>query len=851
MTLAMRFFALGMLVLWIGAGEARAQQGDRADEDRATLPNDLVVPPAVVRTPTEELATFVVQKGYRLELVASEPLLSDPVQAVFDGDGRLWVVEMRSYMRTVDAEGEHTPDGRISVLRDHDGDGRMDEAVPFLDGLVLPRAVLPMWGGALVIEPPHLLWATDADNDLRAERTEVVCSGFDSGLNNPEHSGNGLLWGLDNRIHLADDARTLRLARTSTGVSFAIERTALAGQWGIAQDDRGRLYFNYNEDWLRCDLVPRHYGARTSPSALLPGQNHRLLPDPSVFPGHMTPGVNRGGRAGMLKDGYLQRHTAVCAPLVYRGAQLPECSGDVFVCEPAGNLVRRIRLADVDGRMVGVNAHDRAEFLTSSDERFRPVNLSQGPDGGLYVVDMYRGVIQHKNFVTTFLRTQIKDRALERPIGLGRIWRIVAEGVQTPLSSPSAGDDVRELVAQLSDDNGMRRDRAQQRLCELKDIRSVLPLREVLRTAAVPASLHALATLEGISELRCDDLRRALHGKDPGLLCLALQFAAPELSRGDRVLASLCEALVDEGPPCVLWQLALTMGDVEGPLQPRAFEVLARLAARSSADAILAGAVASSAREQPMELVQALTAMPFADDVGAAMQAHARDLALRREPDLHEAVLQRAAACMDRRQQLALLRGLTSAIPAEQDKAHGFFVFVATPPSLAAMVRTGDPSVVAEVQRVLAAMELRVTAVNAPASDADLDLTPDERARVAAGARVYGAYCAACHQHEGQGLPGLAPPLRDSEWVLSDPERLLKVTLHGVRGPLRAAGTAFDGEMPSQAHLGDADLAAALSWLRRAFGHRASCIDEQQVRAMRERHQGRITPWSASELQPR
>ena len=828
-----------------------AQQGDRADEDRATLQPGLLVPDAVVRTPAEELATLRLQPGFRAELVASEPLLGDPVHAVFDGDGNLWVVAMRSYMRTVDADGERTPDGCVLVLRDRDGDGRMDEAVPFLGDLVLPRAVLPLRGGALVIAPPVLLWAVDEDGDLRADRTEVVCDGFDSGIVNPEHSGNGLLWGLDNRIHLADDARMLRWRRTAAGVSFAIERTVLAGQWGLSQDDRGRLYFNYNEDWLRCDLVPRHYGARTQPAALLPGQNQRLVPDGRVFPSRITPGVNRGGRAGMLKDGWLQRHTAACAPFLYRGSALSGCNGDAFVCEPAGNLVRRIRLRDHDAYMSGANAHEGAEFLTSTDERFRPVNLTQGPDGALYVVDMYRGVIQHKNFVTTFLRQQILDRRLERPIGLGRIWRIVDADAARVAQVASSVVDPAALVAQLAAADGFVRDRAQQRLVEQQDIRAVLPLRALLQTGAVPGSLHALATLHGLGELRCDDLRRALHATDAGLLCLALQFVATELSRGDRVLFAQCEHLVDAAAPCVLWHLALALGDVSGAHQGRAFALLARLAARARDDAVLTGAVASSAQSDPVELARVLIAMPFDSGVEKALRAVALGVGQARDPALHEAVLQRAAAAMDPRQQVALLHGLCAAIQTAATAARGFYSFVVTPPALPAMLRTGRPEVTVLVQQLLAAIELRAdAAATAVDNDASM-LLPAERARVAAGARVYGAYCAACHQTEGQGLPGLAPPLRSSEWVIGDPGLLLQVALHGVRGPLRAAGATFDGEMPAQSHLGDEDLAAALSYLRRAFGHRASCITPPQVAAMRQRHRERITPWSAVELQPR
>jgi hypothetical protein len=232
-----------------------AQQGDRAGEQQAMLPADFLVPPALVRSPAEELATLQLAPGFRAELFAAEPLVADPVAAAFDADGRLWVVEMRSYMRDVDATDEARADGRIVVLHDDDHDGRADRSVPFAEGLVLPRAVLPLHGGALVVSPPQVLWCPDADGDGVADARIAVLGGFESGLANPEHCGNGLCWSFDHRIRLANDPRLLQ----RHGERFDVVPGAGGGQWGLSLDDCGRAFFNYNEDWLRVDLVPgRH-----------------------------------------------------------------------------------------------------------------------------------------------------------------------------------------------------------------------------------------------------------------------------------------------------------------------------------------------------------------------------------------------------------------------------------------------------------------------------------------------------------------------------------------------------------------------------------------------------------------
>ena len=840
---------LALAALVCTAGPLLAQQGDRAAEDQSELPAGTPRPAVVVRAPAEAKDALRLQPGFSIELVAHEPLLGDPVQAVFDAKGRLWVCEMRSYMRDIDGTDELRADGRVAVLVDRDGDGRMDESVPFLDGVVLPRAVLPLQGGALVIVPPDLLWCVDADFDLKPERIETVCSGFDAGRTNPEHSGNGLLWGLDNRIHLAGDARMLTFAAGREPAPFAIEATAAAGQWGIAQDDRGRLYYNYNEDWLRSDLVPRRYAARTEPASMLPGMNHKLALDPAVHPAHPTPGVNRGGREGLLRDGWLTRHTAVCAPLVYRGDSLPGCDGDVFVCEPAGNVVRRFRLLDLDGATRAENRYEKAEFLAAVDERFRPVNLAQGPDGAIYVVDMYRGVIQHKNFVTTFLRRQVAERRLEQPIGMGRIWRIAAEGAKRAVPPSLDAASALELCDALGCRDGARRDLAQRLLVQRQERSAIPRLRELVRERRAPVSLHAIGALDGLGELSADDLRAVLHAEDAGLLAFALRFCAADLSRGDRVLTWACERLAKEAVPSVRRQLALTLGDVTGKGQDAALTLLAELGGSVGGDAMLAAHVASSARGREPELARLLV-RGERPSPQLALSTLAQKAASAKNPALQERMLDVAAATMSIALQERMLAGFCAAIPSDPAKARGAFRFVATPPALAAMQRTGRAEVVPHVQRILASIELRAD-MPEPEGPSDESLAPEERMRVAAGARVYGAYCAACHQPQGQGLAGLAPPLAGSEWVTGEPERLVKVALHGVRGPLRAAGVAFEGEMPPQSHLGDADLAAALSYARRSFGHRASCIAPKDVAAIRAAHVDRATPWPANELQPK
>ncbi|MEO6594075.1 MAG: c-type cytochrome [Planctomycetota bacterium] len=809
------------------------------------------VPAASVRTPAQQLETFRLAEGFRAELFASEPLIGDPVAAAFDAAARLWVVEMRGFMNDVDGKDEREPSGRIVVLEDRDGDGRADASTVFVDGLVLPRAVLPLRGGALVIAPPNLLWCPDENGDLRADRTEVLSGGFEAGLDNPEHAGNGLVWGLDHRIHIANDRRLVRW----TPRGFVVEDGAGGGQWGLSHDDRGRFYFNYNEDWLRCDLVPGRYGPHAAPIGGLALHNHRVCADNSVWPIHRTPGVNRGYQPGRLVDYVLAIRTAVCAPYVYRGTLLPGCDGNVFVCEPAGNVVRRLVLEDQDGLQRGRNPYEaeRREFFASTDERCRPVNLLSGPDGALYVVDMYRGVIQHKNFVTTFLRRQILGRGLEQPIGLGRIWRIVPEGGGTMAAAPSLLDaPIEALVDALASDAGAARDIALHELVQRQERRASDRLRERLREHARPACrIVLLSALHGLGTLSATDLRYALRDADTGVVTMALQLAAPFLALGDGHLWLQCEARLTAGPAAVRWQLALTFGDVlaavpDGKYRERSFENLARLALVTPDDANLRSAVAAAAHPHTMSLLDELERVAKGID-SAALRIVQRDLARAAVKSRDPALQMRLFDGMTSRPavaQLALLRGAVDALPKGEARA-GWLRFPATPLALQQLAQSPDAAVVRLASELLAAMEL---SGDRSAAMADVELDPGERQRVAAGERLFARVCAACHQLDGNGLAGLAPPLRDSEWVLGASDRLLRIVLHGMRGPIEVNGTRWELEMPGQRQLGDSELASVASYLRRAFGHRGAVVAPAEVAAVRAAHKARGEPWTAEEL---
>jgi glucose/arabinose dehydrogenase len=392
-----------------------------------------------VLSPADALKTFYMPPGYHVELVASEPLVQDPTVMDWDLEGRLWVVEMTGFVRDLQApEPNLDPTGHVVVLEDTNHDGVMDKRTVFADGLILPRAVKVLDHGVLVGEPGSLWLMRDTNGDLRADTKELVTHAYGRLDGSVEGNANSLFWGLDNWMHTSSTEVYLRLKDGK----FDVKTTLSRGEWGASQDDAGRIYRNTNESALHVDLVPTPYFTR-HPTLLrtrgsyesLEGEDNEVN---TVWPVRPNPGTNRAYQTGIDRaDGSLAKFTAVCAPMIYRGDRLPtELYGNAFVAEPAANFVSRIIVSDDGTTLRARKAYENAEFLASTDERFRPVYLSNAPDGTLYVVDFYRGIIQDRASTTVYLRDHILARKLDQPVGLGRIYRVVHDTTRLDSVAP-------------------------------------------------------------------------------------------------------------------------------------------------------------------------------------------------------------------------------------------------------------------------------------------------------------------------------------------------------------------------------------------------------------------------------
>ncbi|MSR41988.1 MAG: c-type cytochrome, partial [Phycisphaerales bacterium] len=832
-----------------------AQNGDRKGEAQPQLPPEwrVSIPPAPL-TPQEELATFVLPTGFHAELVACEPLIEAPIAFSFDGDGKLWVVEMPSYMTDVRGSDELSPTGRIKVLSDTNGDGVFDHAEVFLDGLVAPRAVAP-WTfggtqqsnktrGALVIEPPNLLYAIDTDGDGRADQTEVIAGGFDAALDNPEHAGNGLYFGLDGSFLLSQNAFSVR---PNAERGFDLIPQLAHGQWGISQDSFGRVYCSPNSDPLLVDLVSRVSAARQPDLKGFEGVPARAANDMSVAPSHLTPGVNRGYQQGLLKDGRLASFTGACGTHIHEGPALTHGTPQAFVCEVTGNLVQRFDLTEKDGVPVATNADAPRSFLTSTDERFRPVWCGAGPDGALYIADLYRGIVQHRNFMTSFLRQQVEERRLTLPVSNGRIWRVVRDDFK-PEAAPQLSTLDSAALAQLisTPEKGLR-DQVRRELVARRDLTSVQPLQSILhnKVSALEVRIAALETLGAAGLVAPADIESASNG--PPMLRVAALRVAEQQCADTAWFAPLLRRMAMDDNRFVRAQAVLAAAVLES--DEDALEILTRALASDLEWRLMRSAVLSSLvdRENLMLTRIAEGALLSENSTGArALLAELCDLVLDGgSPQGTLAVLRLASASPQTRgwqtevalERAALTQSLNNKTPTQ-------LLLAAKPTDWDALLASADTI----AMRAKACDQfLYWPGRNDLARVAPKFVLASQGSSAERGKRLF-SNCMTCHQANGRGQPPVYPPLRGSPFALGEPGRLIRIVLHGLEGAVEVDGVRYNQAMQVPALSSDEDIAAVLTYMRSAWGNNAEPVDAAMVRQVREQTKGRARSWTVEEL---
>lgn len=525
------------------------------------------------------LSTFQVADGFKIELIAAEPMISDPVDMEIDEYGNMYVIEMHGY--PLDKSGS----GKVILLKDTNGDGIMDKRIVFADKLTLPAGVMRWKKGIMVTDAPDLLYLEDSDNDGKADIRDTVLSGF--ALSNPQHNTNNPMYGLDNWIYIAHQGATstheykeefgdegseiifpgsvnaAKLPKNANGRSIRflpdqkqIESLSTQTQFGHAFDQWGHWFGCNNSNQGYHEVIANRYFQRNTD--LLISNSTQSMSDhlnaPEVFPTTIHPDRQLLTDVGVMTSG--------CGITIYQGGAFPAPfdKNISFVAEPVSNLVHADVIRDSGSSFTASAILKNKEFLTSTDAWSRPVNFYVGPDGALYVMDYYRRVIESPEWMS---EQAVKAGGLYDGSDMGRIYRITATDQKAAewTRGLKLGDESSEkLVHHLADKNIWWRTNAQRLLVDRKDKKAVPAL---LKMANNPESsmgrLHALWTLEGIAELSPATIEAAFKDKEAGIRTNAIKLAELHLSDYPQLAKPLL-SLQNDSDPKVRLQLLLTLG---------------------------------------------------------------------------------------------------------------------------------------------------------------------------------------------------------------------------------------------------------------------------------------------------
>jgi mono/diheme cytochrome c family protein len=523
-------------------------------------------PPVEPLSPEDEQAKFILPAGYRMTPVLTEPAIQQPASIAFDGDGRMFVLELRTYMLDLEAHDELAPVSRISRWEDRDNDGVYETHTVFVDSLVFPRFATPYGKDAVLTMESNsndVYEYTDTNGDGRADKKELFTTNYGR-LANVEHLQSSMFWAMDNWLY--STVNQFRVRETPAGV--VREPTGFNdAQWGASQDDDGKQWFQ--NGWLGVPgyfQFPIVYGTFTDSLRFDPGFNEIWGAPVKVADMQGGMGVVR------MPDGSLTHGTAGSGANVYRGGTLPdELKGDYFYGEVVGRVVRRVHPRQVEGltRLANVYQPQHAEFIRTTDPLFRPVEIKSAPDGSMYVVDMYHGIIQESEWTPegSYIRRKIEQYKLDRITGLGRIWRLTYDGMPRDTTRPRMLEErPAQLVAHFHHPNGWWRDAAQQLLVLRRD-RSVVPAlrRMARRDTMLVARFHALWTLEGLGALDAALVREAMRDPNPRMRIQGIRASETLYKSGDTTLAADWRRLTHDPSVDVAIQAMMTTHTLKAP----------------------------------------------------------------------------------------------------------------------------------------------------------------------------------------------------------------------------------------------------------------------------------------------
>ena len=571
--------------------------------------------PRIPATETKDaLKTFQVERGFKLELVAGEPLVGDPVDACFDEFGRMYVAEFHGYPYSADPTKLHPKgggkknDGIIRLLEDTDGDGKFEKSTVFADNFEWALSVCCFDGGVFVIGHPHLWYFKDTDGDGKADVRKIVLSGF--GKDNVQALANNMKWGLENRILVAGgrnpnalmrdgkpvmsgtsdfsfDPRVMISGATADEVAKSIQLLSGGEQFGHSTDDWGNRFVCNNSNHIEHVVLPRRYvnrnptfiaggtvrsigaeGAAATVFRRSPPEPWRIVRTARRVADPKFAGLPQSERVPI---GFFTSATGVT---IYRGGAYPEeFRGNAFIGDVGANLIHRKIMTPTGASFVAKRADEMTEFVTSTDNWFRPVNFVNAPDGTLYVLDMYRETIEHPASIPEDIKALVD---LESGHDRGRIWRLIGPDGQRMKVEPIGKLPPDQLIKQFWSPNSWNRETAQRLFVERGDLSVVPSLRRMAALNRSPlARLHCLYTLAGLSAVKSDVLMVNLKHPEPRLRAHVLRLAEPLFAQ-DRELAEAAAERASDDSDLVRWQLAFSAGEMPNDLAVATLSKLAR-----------------------------------------------------------------------------------------------------------------------------------------------------------------------------------------------------------------------------------------------------------------------------------
>jgi putative membrane-bound dehydrogenase-like protein len=579
------------------------------------------------KTPAEEHATFKIANGFKIELVASEPAIVDPVAMCFDEKGRLFVCEMRGYPNGGIGAGMESR-GKIKLLEDRDGDGVFETSHVFAEGLRFPMGITPYKDGVIVAVAPDIVYLQDTDGDGKADKNTVLYTGFN--LANIQQMVNGLQWGLDNWIYgcAGNDGGIVtskekqnaplvslrnRGFRFRPWIASSLEPTSGGGQYGLTTDDYQHWFTATNSEHLKQIVLPDPYLRRNPylavsavtiniPEHGAAAKVYRISPFEPWRVERTTrragsPDAKRFPPTELVPGGFI---TSACSPLIYTADLFPGAyRGNNFVCDPANNLIHHEVLVEKGSVFAAKRVDPDSEFLASTDNWFRPVQTAIAPDGSMYVLDFYREVIE----TPLSLPDDIKKKLNLESRGRGRIWRIAPEGFKAAKLPDFASMPGSDLLNELASLNSSRRITAQRLIVERQPKLAGAMLGLKLKSAVGnPGRANMLWTLRGLGQLDADDLLPIYDDPAPGLREQALRLSE-ELFAKSPILRKRAALLTEDLNSRVRFQLALSAGEL---LPSEAAVILAELLQKDAGDPWIQVAALSSSANCSAALIETL-----------------------------------------------------------------------------------------------------------------------------------------------------------------------------------------------------------------------------------------------------